>query len=118
MWLSRKMTENETPQKTEQGKITLSGNGILEAEASNSSRNIKLCLPYGYAAGVPSGAEVMLLPIADCLLALGTDAAGKRPAPGEVCITSDGGASIALKNDGTVVINGCLTIDKEGNLIQ
>ena len=116
MWLSQKITENSSRQPAEQGKITLSADGILEAEASDTSRNVRLCLPYGYAAGIPVGAEVMLLPAADCLLAFGTDTAEQRPAPGEVRITSRGGASIALKNDGSVVINGCLTIDKEGNV--
>ncbi len=117
MWLSKKINEGATKQQPEQGKITLSGNGVLEAEATHSSRNVRLCLPYGYAAGVPAGTEVILLPAADGLLALGNDAAGTQLPPGEVRITSQGGASIALKNDGTVVINGSFTIDKEGNVI-
>ena len=118
MWLSKTIRESESAPQAEQGKITLSGNGVLEAEATQSSRNVKLCLPYGYTAGVPAGAEVMLLPAADCLLAVGTEAAGNLPAPGEVRIASLGGASVVLKNDGSVVINGCFTIDKEGNIIR
>lgn len=117
MWLSKKMKESASGQLPEQGKITLSGDGILEADATHISRNVRLCLPYGYAAGVPAGAEVILLPAADCLLAFGSDIAGQQLPPGEICITSQGGASIALKNDGTVVINGGFTIDKEGNVI-
>lgn len=118
MWLSRIIRESGTAPQAEPGKITLSGNGVLEADATRSSRNVKLCFPYGYAAGVPAGAEVMLLPAVDGVLAFGTETAGSLPAPGEVTITSRGGASVALKNDGTVVINGCLTIDKEGNIIR
>ena len=70
------------------------------------------------AAGIPAGEDVMLLPAADCLLAFGTTEQTAAPEPGEIVITSRGGASIALKNDGTVVINRRLMIDKEGNILS
>lgn len=117
MWLSKRINESVTKQQPEEGKITLSGSGVMEADATLRSRNVRLCLPYGYAAGVPSGTEVVLLPAADCLLAFGNDTDSCQLPPGEICIRSKGGASIALKNDGTVVINGRFTINKEGNVI-
>lgn len=118
MWLSKKLADSQTAPSAEQGKVTLSGAGIIEAEGTHSSRRIQLCQPYGYAAGIPAGEDVMLLPAADCLLAFGTTEQTAAPEPGEIVITSRGGASIALKNDGTVVINRRLMIDKEGNILS
>ena len=116
MWLSERLSKNQTEQAPEKGTVTLSHGNTLEAGAAMNSRSVRECAPYGYASKTPAGAEVMLLPVSDGQLALGINQETSELAPGEVKITSLGGASLVLKNDGTVVINSKFVIDREGNV--
>lgn len=112
MWISKMISKSEKEQKAEKGCITLSNNSV-EAQGTVKSRNIDSFTPYGYQSVVPVGEEVMLLPSSDGQVMIGSRCADSSLKSGEVRISSLGGASIVLKNDGSVIINS-LVINKNG----
>ena len=116
MRLSRILGESKTVQRAEKGEVTLSSDENWEVNASRAERNIKAYLPYGYSAAAPVGTEVLLLPAADSTVALGARCVTEGLEAGEIKICSKGGASVLLKNDGTIVLNNRLVIDEGGNI--
>jgi len=118
MWLSEKLAETAASQTAQPGKVTLSQGNTFEAEAAVRSRNVRQCAPYGYCVNTPAGASVMLLPSSDGQLALGINRAPGDLEAGEIRIVSRGGASIVLKNDGSVVINNHFIINKDGESLD
>lgn len=116
MWLSRRFNKTENS-AAETGVVTLNANGFTEAAASMPSRNRDTFSPYGYSYCAPVGEEVLIVNGSSGTVFAGT----KMPAPslgqGEIEIKSMGGASVVLKNDGSVVING-LVIDKNGEIVN
>lgn len=113
MWLSKMLSRNYSIQKAEKGNVTISENQNFETISSVNSRNTNSYSPYGYASVPPVGEEVILIPSSDGQIALGTKCQESCVESGEVKISSLGGASIILKNDGSVVINSMI-IDKDG----
>lgn len=112
MWISKMISKDNKEQKAEKGSVTLS-NASLEAEATVKTRDISSYAPYGYQAKMPVGEEVMLLPSSDGQVVIGSKATNPNLEGGEIRLRSLGGATIVLKNDGSVVINS-LVIDKNG----
>lgn len=116
MWISRILSENKAEPLPETGEVTLSSPDNWEADASKKERNINSFSPYGYAAVAPVGEEVLLLPVSNGTAALGTKTNAEGLAAGEILIRSKGGATIELKNDGTIVLNKTVIIDSEGGI--
>ena len=58
----------------------------------------------------------MLLPVSDGVAVLGTRNNTAGLETGEVRIRSKGGAQIILKNDGSILFNGRVKIDREGRV--
>ncbi|MFR5875366.1 MAG: hypothetical protein ACLUFN_02625 [Eubacterium sp.] len=113
MWLSKMLSKSDTVDKAEKGRVTLSEPDSFEAGSSVTSRNINSYAPYGYNSLAPVGEEIILVPSSDGQVAIGTKNDSTSLESGEIKITSKGGASIILKNDGRVIINS-LEIDKNG----
>ncbi len=116
MWLSRKINKKGNTPTAEKGEVTLSSPKNWEAFATQKLRNITGYSPYGFCSLAPAGTEVLLLPVSGSAAALGTKANINGLAAGEVKIYSKGGASIELKNDGTIVLNGTVKIDGKGHI--
>jgi phage gp45-like len=93
--------------------VTISSSQGIEAGATVNSRHINSYSPYGFESTPPVGEEVIIIPSSDGQVALGTKNAPSSLKSGEVRLSSVGGASIVLKNDGTIAINS-LVIDKNG----
>lgn len=114
MWLN----ERKTPVSGagyECAGVTLGGSQV-ETVASAHVRETPVYAPYGYAAHVPTGAQVLLLSGgADGAVVAGTRMGAAHLAPGEVELRSPGGAVLRLCQDGTVRING-LVINKKGEI--
>ena len=101
MWLMNYITKNSiTAPKAEKGGVKSSGNTV-SVDSSEEHRGIKCCVPYGFASVVP-----VVLPLANGEVSLGVLAKNVELDEGEVMLSSKGGASIVLKNDGRVLING------------
>lgn len=114
MWLSRKFNKTETT-PAETGVVTLSAKGLTEAAASMPSRNRDTFTPYGYSYCAPVGEEVLIVNGSSGTVFAGTKMSRPSLEQGEIKIASLGGASIILKNDGSVEING-LVIDRNGQI--
>lgn len=117
MWLSRELMNASPVSSAEEGITVSSGDGtVMEAGAAMNSRSVLHCQPYGYHSAIPKGERLILLSVNGTPAAVGT-VAHEPVNRGEVKITSLGGASIHLKNDGSIVLNDALTITKEGEII-
>lgn len=79
-------------------------------------RETPVYAPYGYAANVPAGAQVLLLSGGeDGAVVAGARMGNADLAPGEVELRGPGGAVVRLCRDGTVRING-LVINEKGEI--
>lgn len=105
MWLSRKIAGAPRQSRAETGVVTIDGDQ-MEVAATGSSRAVAVYGPYGYYCTVPSGEDVLLVPAQAGQVAAGVKTVSDWLPPGEIMLQSAGGASIILKNDGHVVING------------
>ena len=95
--------------------VTLGGSQV-ETVASAHLRETPVYAPYGYAANVPAGAQVLLLSGGeDGAVVVGARMGSADLAPGEVELRSPGGAVVRLCRDGTVRING-LVINEKGEI--
>ncbi len=113
MWLSKRISKNESANHADIAKLTISDRSQWETSGSATARNVAFYAPYGYRYCAPIGADMLVLPSASEQVAVGTRMPYSALERGEVMISSLGGANIVLKNDGSVVING-LVIDSKG----
>ncbi len=111
MWLSRRGKEQSGGGPAAMARVTMDGASLgvfREAEA----RRVPLFSPGGYIWRPETGEELLVLRCSGETCAVGAEM-GERPEgmlPGEVLICSKGGASIFLRNDGTIEINGDVTV--------
>ncbi len=108
MWISRYVTENSfSKDSASVGVVRASGKDKVTVSATNEHLALPVALPYGIAYTPPQGTQSVVLPTEAgnvCIGVLG--GASDDLKPGELMLYSDGGASIVLKNDGRVLING------------
>lgn len=109
MWLSEKTAaKGRQASAAEVGTATGGMSVFTEAE----KRNLPVCSPGGYAWRPKFGEDVLVIKCADglsrVLSAVSEPQAGMES--GEVLIYS-GGASICLKNDGRILLNGDVYIN-------
>lgn len=108
MWLSKQVVATSDEKKLpEIGTITASSekNGIC-AQGKREYRNIKSVFPFGLVSVSPVGEKAVVTPTEFGYVNSGVFVGAKNLQPGEVMLYSAGGASIVLKNDGKVLING------------
>jgi hypothetical protein len=96
-------------------QVSYSGSGGFGALAEAESRGIPVFAPRGISYRPREGDRLLLLR-ADgsdvCVGCLTTDALE----PGELALTSSGGARVHLKNNGEISLNG-LVISADGNIV-
>ena len=107
MWISRYVTGNSFRNDSASvGEVRASGRGV-SVSATAEHRALPAAVPYGIAYVPPVGESGLVLPTESGDVYLGVIAS---PAvgleQGELMLYSAGGASIVLKNDGRVLING------------
>lgn len=107
MWLTRYITNNSLAAPGAfKGELNGSGTGGTAIDASGEHKALELCFPYGVVSVPPAGERAVVLPLDDGEVGLGVLATAKGLQEGELMLYSKGGASIVLKNDGRVLING------------
>lgn len=107
MWLTGYITKNSMGSKSAvRGNVSSSKSNRLSVESSCEHKQIRACTPYGLASVPPVGENAVVLPLEDGELSLGIIAKAHNLSEGEVMLFSKGGASIVLKNNGKVLING------------
>ncbi|MCH5297366.1 MAG: phage baseplate assembly protein [Ruminococcus sp.] len=107
MWLTGYITKNSMSTKNAvKGNVSNAKSNRISVESSCEHKQIRTCTPYGMVSVPPVGESAVVLPLEDGELSLGVIAKSHNLAEGEVMLFSKGGASIVLKNNGKVLING------------
>lgn len=107
MWLMRYITKNSMAAPTAvKGNVSGVKSSGLSVNSSGEHKQLRLCRPYGVFSVPPVGECAVVLPLEDGEISLGVIAQDSSLAEGEVMLKSKGGASIVLKNNGKVLING------------
>lgn len=73
--------------------------------------------PKGIAYRPCEGDNLMLMPVEGTNICLGVQVGTRGLNPGELMLTSVGGAKIHLRKDGSITLNG-LEIDKSGRILN
>ena len=107
MWISRYMTANSfSDERPSVGEVRATGEKV-SVSAASEHLTMPMAAPYGISYVPPLGVNSVILPTAAGDVCVGVIAdAGSELAAGELMLRSKGGASIVLKNDGRVLING------------
>lgn len=107
MWILNYVTQNSlTDGKPEQGSVEGAMGGKLRVNGSSDFSTLPIVAPYGITFVPPVGERSVVLNAGGEDVCLGTLSEGSDLKPGELRLSSLGGASIELKNDGNVYING------------
>lgn len=88
------------------GDVSQSDKNEISAVTSLEQRKLPAISPYGIAYCVPVGEKCAVLPLESGEACIGVVSDASSLSPGEIMLYSKGGASIVLKNDGSVLING------------
>ena len=107
MWISRYVTSNSfSDAKPSVGELSSAGKKV-SVSSSAEYRNVPVAAPFGIAYVPPIGASTVVLPTNSGNICLGViSEQASELEQGELMLYSAGGASIILKNDGRVLING------------
>lgn len=108
MWLTSFIAKNTGKERgASSGSITASSNGRVEVDSSETHRDLRVVAPFGIAYVAPIGEKAIVAPIESFDVCLGVVAPENTELEvGELMLYSKGGASVVLKNDGRVLING------------
>lgn len=107
MWITDYMAQNSVKQNISGGaEIVSGGENSVDAVGSFIRSGARLVAPCGYAAVPVRGSSAVMLSASGEDYCLGVECSAEGLEPGEIRIRSAGGASIELKNDGKVYING------------
>lgn len=107
MWILNYVTKNSINESlAEKGSVEGSSDGRVQINASSDYSKIPIAAPYGISYVPLVGEESVVLTAGGEDICLGTVAKAENLKPGELMLSSSGGASIVLKNDGNVYING------------
>ena len=113
MWLSKQLVDDQkTTVDIQLADVTISETGELAASGNMEKRDIIIYAPYGIEAVPPDGSNIIAIDYERARICIGVKSGNFAIAPGEVRISSKGGAYIYLKNDGSVDINGYVFTSK------
>lgn len=115
MWLTSFLSKGSFKTPATKGSITGTGVSSVSIDASTQHRDVSLVAPYGFAYVPPVGESAVLVPFDGGEACVGVMAGlPENLERGEVMLYSAGGASIVLKNDGSVLINGVDVVKGNG----
>lgn len=108
MWITSFMAKNIGDKRSAPaGEVTGVRGNRVEVDSASRHSNVPVATPYGLISIPPAGSQAVVL-TADmgdvCAGVVNQNTEGLNP--GEIMLCSAGGASILLRNDGTVLING------------
>ena len=116
MWLTSFLSKGKVKTPATKGSITGAGASSVCIDASTQHRDVTLVAPYGFAYVPPVGEGAVLVPFDGGEACVGVvTGLCENLQRGEVMLYSAGGASIVLKNDKTVLINGVDVVNGNGH---
>lgn len=108
MWINEKL-DNQTRRRREaEGAVVSYDSGsALDAKGSKLYSALPCVAPYGIYSVCPKGVSALVLPLERGSVSLGVVSDGVQGLePGEIMLRSSGGATLVLKNDGSIEANG------------
>ncbi|MBQ1546189.1 MAG: phage baseplate assembly protein [Clostridia bacterium] len=107
MWIPEKIAETSRAGDVFTANVTGTDGSLIRFGGDVRASEAEAFFPYGVASVPPEGVRAavvragrtLVVPCCECTADISLEA-------GEVALYSSGGASIILKNDGSVVING------------
>ena len=108
MWISEYIAGRSFGKESaSKGEISAAANGSVSVSATRDYHGIPTVSPGGFAYMPVTGEKTVVISGEDGAMCLGVFAQpSEHLQPGELMLYSAGGASIVLKNDGRVLING------------
>lgn len=107
MWVSRYLTANSfSDPKASVGEVAASSSKESAVRASNEYFGIRALAPFGVSGVAPKGCDSVVIHTDRGDFYLSVMERDPDLQEGEIALRSSGGASIVLKNDGRVLING------------
>lgn len=107
MWLTYFLSKGKNSVAATKGSVTASQQSRVQIDASTRHDDVAVVAPYGIAYVPPVGEGAVIVPFDGGEVCVGVVAdAPYKLSRGELMLYSQGGASIVLKNDGSVLING------------
>ena len=107
MWVPKAITDGENSSGAFAAKVISAQSNNVVVSGLEQVKSIDVCLPYGIVSVPPQGEKVIMLPVGSTAVMCGVCSNAQFSLEsGEIGLYSAGGASIVLKNDGSVVING------------
>ncbi len=107
MWITSYLAKNRIKDSASAGSIMNCDLTGVEVDASRRYREVPVAAPYGVYCVPPSGEQVVMVHTPSKDVCMGViSSLSTSLEPGEIMLCSEGGASIVLKNDGSVLING------------
>lgn len=107
MWITSYLAKNRMKDSACAGSIMNADVTGVEVDSSRRYREVPVAAPYGVYCVPPSGERAVMVHTPSGGVCMGV--ISPLPASleaGEIMLCSQGGASIVLKNDGSVLING------------
>lgn len=117
MWITRQFVQNERQSVATTAQVTLAKPESVCTTGSSAQSVATVYVPFGIESLPPVGAQVLLIESEDGTACIGTACDTRRIEQGELRLFSKGGASIVLKNNGDIKLNG-VTITKQGQIIE
>ena len=109
MWLADFLTRNSiSAPEAVSGNVVGSDKSRTAVVSSGEYKDLKNVAPYGVISSPPVGESAVVLPLSGSEVCVGVVSTDAGLEAGEIMLRSKGGASILLKNDGSVYINGKL----------
>lgn len=107
MWLSKQISNAcKLAKNVKIGKVTSSNSNSVTVQSDQEYRQINAMAPFGVISNPPIGTKVVITPVENGYICTGSLSPSSTLEPGELMLYSKGGASIVLKNNGQVLING------------
>lgn len=107
MWVSNQLLNKGQKNNTAvSGNVVSASGNVAYVSNSEEYRDIPIVAPYGITYVPPPGSKAVVIPIENSAVLAGIIPQGSSLEPGELMLYSSGGASIVLKNNGDVLING------------
>lgn len=109
MWITQRLSQPTRPTAAESGRVDSFQQTSLAATGSAQRRDVPLYTPAVLISIPLPGEQVLLLPCAGETVCAGVRVTqAHRLQPGELRLFSAGGASITLKNNGTIELCGAI----------
>lgn len=107
MWLTSFLNKEKGSGRATKGSITGVAEQSVQVDAATQHRDVMVVAPYGIAYVPPVGEGAVVVPFDGGEACVGVvSGVSHKLSRGELMLYSKGGASIVLKNDGSVLING------------